>query len=64
VRDRLLEGGAAKGLVAGFTPPFDRKIVEAGLGEVMGDDFRLGRRALGLITQDFGGAAVQRRASR
>ena len=25
------------------------KIVKAGLGEVMGDDFRLGRGALGLI---------------
>jgi len=26
----------------------------------MGDDFRLGRSALGLIAQEFGGAAVQR----
>jgi len=27
---------------------------------MMGDDFRLGCRALGGIMQDFGGAAVQR----
>jgi hypothetical protein len=27
---------------------------------MMGDDFRRGRGALGLIAQDFGGAAVQR----
>ena len=58
--DRLLEGRAAQGLVARLAPPFDRKVVEAGLGEMMGDDFRLGCGALGLIAQDFGGAAVQR----
>ena len=46
--DRLLEGRAAQSLVAGLAPPFDREIVEAGLGEMMGDDFRLGRGALGL----------------
>ena len=61
--DRLLEGRAAQGLVARLAPPFDREIVEAGLGEMMGDDFRLGRGALGLIAQDFGGAAVQRLAA-
>ena len=61
--DRLLEGRAAQRLVARLAPPFDREIVEAGLGEMMGDDFRLGRGALGLIAQDFGGAAVQRLAA-
>ena len=40
--DRLLEGGAAEGLVAGLAPPFDRKIVEAGLREMMGDRLGLG----------------------
>ena len=61
--DRLLEGGAAQRLVARLAPPFDGEIVEAGLGEMMGDDFRLGRGALGLVAQDFRGAAVQRLAA-
>ena len=61
--DRLLERRTAQGLVAGLAPPFDREVVEAGLGEVMGDDFWLGRGALGLIAQDFRGAAVQRVAA-
>ena len=61
--DRLLEGRAAQRLVARLAPPFDRKVVEPGLGEMMGDDFRLGRRALGLVAQDFGGAAVQHLAT-
>ncbi len=30
---------------------------------MMGDDFRLSRRALGLVAQDFCGAAVQRLAT-
>ena len=60
--DRLLEGRAAQRLIARFAPPFDREIVEAGLGEMMGDDFRLGRSALGFVAQDFGGAAMQRLA--
>jgi hypothetical protein len=47
--DRLLKGRAAQSLIARLAPPFDCKIVEAGLGEVMGDDFRRGRVALGLI---------------
>ena len=42
--DRLLEGRAAQGLVARLAPPFDREIVEAGLGEMMGDRFGLGVR--------------------
>ena len=37
VSDRLLEGGAAQSLVAGLAPPFNRQIVDAGLGEMMGD---------------------------
>jgi len=61
--DRFLEGRAAERLVARLAPPFDREIVEAGLGEVMRDGLRLGRRALGLAAQDFGGAAVQRLAA-
>ncbi len=61
--DRLLEGGAAQGLVAGLAPPFDGEFVEAGLGEMMGDDFRFGRRALRLIAQDFGRASMQRLAA-
>ena len=61
--DGLLEGGAAQRLVAGLAPPFDGEVVEAGLGEVVGDDFRLGRSALGGIAQDFGGATVQRLAA-
>ena len=52
-------GRAAQGLVARLAPPFDREIVEAGLGEMMGDDLGLRRRALGIFAQDFGGAAVQ-----
>ena len=35
--DRLLEGRAAQRLVARLAPPFDRQIVETGLGEMMGD---------------------------
>ena len=55
--DRLLEGGAAQGMIARFAPPFDCKIVEAGFGEMMRDELRLRRGALGLIAQEFGGAA-------
>ena len=60
--ERLLERRTAQGLIARFAPPFDCELVEAGLGEICGDDFRLGRSALGLIAQEFGGAAVQRLA--
>ena len=56
--DRFLERGAAKGLVARLAPPFDRKIIEACLGEMMGDRFRLGAG----FPQGFCGAAVQRLA--
>jgi hypothetical protein len=61
--DRLLEGGTAQSLFAGLAPPFDGEVVEAGLGEMMGDDLPRGRGALGLVAQDFGGAAVQRLAA-
>ena len=57
--DRLLEGRAAKRLVARLTPPFDRDIVEAGLGEMMGDRFGLG---VG-VAQRLGRAAVKRLAA-
>ena len=52
-----------QGLVARLAPPFDRKVVEAGFDEMVGDDFGLGRGALGLIAKEFGGAAVQRLAA-
>ena len=61
--DRLPEGRAAKGLIARLTPPFDRKVVEASLGEMMRDDFRLRCGALRPSDQDFGGAAMQRLAA-
>ena len=63
IRNRLLEGRASQGLVAGLAPPFDFEVVETGLGEMMRDKLRLGRRALGLVAQDFSGAAVQRLAA-
>ncbi len=40
--DCLLEGRAAQSLVARLAPPFDRKIAETGLDEMMGDRFGLG----------------------
>lgn len=61
--DRLLEGRAAQRLVAGLAPPFGREVVESGFAEVMGDELRLGCRALGIVAQDFRGAAMQRLAS-
>jgi hypothetical protein len=54
--DRLLEGRAAQGLIAGLAPPFDREIVEAGLREVVRDDFRFGRCAVRVVAQKFRGA--------
>ena len=61
--DRLLEGGAAKGLVARLAPPFDGEIVEAGLGEMMGDRPQAQPRRARAVAQDFGGAAMQRLAA-
>ena len=57
--DRLLEGRAAQSLVARLAPPFDCKIVETGLGEMVGDGLRLGA----CFAQRFGRAAVQRLAA-
>ena len=61
--DRLLECRAAQGLVAGLPPPFDREVVESGLGEMMRDELGLRLCALRVVAQDFGGAAVQRLAA-
>ena len=61
--DRLLKGRAAQSLIARLAPPLDREVVEAGLREMMGDDFRLDGGALRLSHQDLGGAAVQRLAA-
>ena len=55
--DRLLKRRAAQRLVAGLAPPLDRKIVEAGLREMMGDRLGFGRRA---VAQDFGSLRMQR----
>ena len=60
---RFYQRRAAQGLVARLAPPFDCKIVEAGLGEMMRDGFWLRRRALRNVAQDFGGAAVQHLAT-
>ena len=57
--DRLLEGRAAQRLIARPAPPLDGLIVEAGLGEMMGYDFRLGCGALGFVAQDFGRTAME-----
>ena len=54
--DRLLEGGAAQGLVARLAPPFDREVVEAGFSEVMGDRFGLGLGVAAGLRRRGGGA--------
>ena len=56
--DRLLEGRAAERVVARSSPPFDCRIVEPGLGEMMGDRLGLGVR----VEQRLGRAAMQRLA--
>src|SRR5215472_3619794 len=51
----LLEGGAAQGLFASLPPPFDRRLVETGLGQMMRDESRLGRGdRRELFAQDIG----------
>jgi hypothetical protein len=40
--DSFFEGGAPHGLVPSLAPPFDRGIVEPGLGEVMRQHLGLG----------------------
>ena len=42
MRDRLGECRAAQRLIARLAPPFDREIVDAGLGEMMREHFGLG----------------------
>src|SRR6516164_9427026 len=59
MRDSFLEGRTTQRLIARLAPPFDREIVEARFGEMMGDRLRL--RAA--FAQDFRGAAVQRLAA-
>ena len=61
--DRLLEGRAAQSLLARLAPPFDREIVEAGLGEMVRDGFGLGSSAFGLVPEDFARSAVERLAA-
>ena len=56
----LLVCRAAERLVAGLAPPFDRRLVEPGLGQMVGDEFRLGRRdSRELSVQDIGDLPVQ-----
>ena len=54
----LLEGRAAQSVVARLAPPFDRGVVEPGLGEMMRDRFRLAGPLADRA--EFGGAPVQR----
>jgi hypothetical protein len=61
--DRLLEGRAAERLIACLAPPFDRKVVQPRLRQMMRDDFRLRRGALWNIAQNFGRTAVQHLAA-
>ena len=56
MRNRFLEGGAAKRLIASLAPPFDRDVVETGFGEMMSDRFGLAVR----IAQRLGRASVKR----
>ena len=60
MRDSFLERRAAQSLVARSSPPFNRRVVEPGLGEMMGNDLGLSRRALWIVAQQFRGTAVQR----
>jgi len=56
----LLERRAAHGLVAGLAPPFDRRLVEPGLGQMVCDEFRLGRGdRRELSAQDIGDLPVE-----
>jgi hypothetical protein len=56
----LLEGGAAQGLIAGLPPPFDRRLIETSLGQMVGDEFGLGRdsRGEGHATHQLTGAVL------
>jgi hypothetical protein len=58
---RLLKGGAAQRLVAGVAPPFDGRVREPRLHEVMRQRFRLGRRRCGeAVAQNLGDATAPR----
>jgi len=60
MRDRFFEGRAAKREIAGLAPIFDRGLREASLGEMMGDQLRLGLDDIReFFAQGFGDAAVQ-----
>ncbi len=61
--DRFLERRAAQRLISRLDPPFNRKIIKAGLCEMSGDHLRFGRRALRAVAQEFGGAPVERSAA-
>ena len=59
MRDCFNVGRTPERLLAGFAPPFDRRLREPRLREMMGDDLRLGlsdRREM--ITQRFRDAPV------
>jgi hypothetical protein len=60
MRDSFLERRAAERLIARSSPPFNRKVVEPGLREMMGDDFRLSCCPLWIVAQQFTRAPVQR----
>ena len=60
--DRLLESGTAERRSPALPHHSMARSSRPAFGEMMGDCFRLGRRALGLSHQDFGGATVQRLA--
>jgi hypothetical protein len=63
MRDRLLKRGAAKRLVAGLAPPFDRRVGQPRLREMMRRRFRrrLGGRGEA-VAEDLGDAAMHQLA--
>jgi hypothetical protein len=61
--DCFLKGRAAQRLLARFSPPFDREVVQPGLGEVMCDGLGFGRCALGIVDEVFCRALMQRLAT-
>jgi hypothetical protein len=59
-RDRFLESGTMQRLVAGFAPPFDGRVGQTRLREVMRQHFRLGRRSVReAIAQNLGDAPME-----
>src|SRR5215471_1528458 len=60
MRNRLVVGGSVQRPVTRLDPPFDGRLAEPRLGEMMGDDLRLDLgHCLELIAQGFGNASVQ-----